>query len=387
MKITWLILGAGLLLLFWCMDQVAASDRTLHRICVAGKLFSVTLLLWISKNPYVALLYELCFFPKPKEQKTTVFGYCLPAALGMAGAAVILCVSENHENRIRTGMLVFFLLLLMVTAEFVVDLLMKKNRELSAQVKQNAVGELRMKNLNRELTIQSHSAEHDARLEERETIARNIHNVVGHTITSAIVSLQAYEVLAEVQPERAKEKLNTTSERMHLALEEIRRVVRVMDADTEEISIVDFARILKDELVQFVTDTELQATHNLDGYGEETQEFQKQLWVEKKNAEFLHSVLTECLNNGVRHGGATAFMVQLIHDHEHIQLVVQDNGCGFDGKNETEQKICLENGFGLRKIMDYVRKNGGSAEYSGEAGFRVQVTLPLIAGSSENNEK
>lgn len=404
----WLILGLGVFLMFWSMDQIVAQYRNLHCFCVVCKLVSATLLLWITKSPYTALLYELSFLPKKRERNKLLLRYGGPALLCLAGAVSALVLFET-EQPIRKGFVIAGLVIVVVASEIVVDLLVEKNRALSAQVVQNALGELKVKNLNRELALRSQTAEHNARLEERENIARNIHNVVGHTITSALVSMQAYEVLAETQPERAKDKLNAASDRMHLALEEIRRVVRVMDADTEEIGIADFARLLFTEIEQFVTDTERKVTQNLEefilskaaekndsetaaaGTAQQntagTEGYAAELILEKKNAELLHSVLTECLNNGVRHGSATEFFVYLDADSAHVRLTVQDNGCGFGNRNETEKKICLENGYGLRKIQDYVQKNGGSAEFDGDDGFRVQVMLPLLVQAAEGKEQ
>jgi signal transduction histidine kinase len=256
-----------------------------------------------------------------------------------------------------------------------------KNKQLYHQMVSTALNEQKVKSLNREISLRSQVAERNARLEERENIARNIHNVVGHTITSALVSLQAYEVLKEADPNRAEGKLSATSERMHLALEEIRRAVRVLDAETEDISLQDFCSLLATEADKFSTDTEIKIVHNF------AESHDKELRVEKRTCEFLHSVLTECLNNGIRHGGATQFFVHLTYDTSHIRLVVSDDGKGFEGLSVVEQKKRLENGYGLRKMKDYVQTHAGTFKVDGEDGFQVQVELPLVVAAEEKGEQ
>ncbi len=108
--------------------------------------------------------------------------------------------------------------------------------------------------------------------------------------------------------------------------------------------------------------------------------------MEKSTCEFLHSVLTECLNNGVRHGGATRFFAHLSFDAAHIKLVVSDDGKGFGDLTETERRKRLEKGYGLRKIKEYVQTHAGFFKIE-EDGFQVQVELPLVAITEQKGEE
>lgn len=375
------ILGFGIFL--QCMDSTLYEDKKFHALCVAGKLLLTAALLWCVPVLFFSLLGYFCFFPKA-EEKPWIYAMQTGGTLFLGAGCVFLPSGAYAAGAdVKVFGVFCVVVFLMLAAELVVRTMERKNSALYAQVKQTAIGELKVKNLNRKLAVRSQTAEHNARLAEREAIARNIHNVVGHTITAALVSMQASEVLAKTQPVRAKEKRDAATERMHLALEEIRRVVRVMDADTGQISIRDFAGLLVDEADKFVMDTELKLTHNLGEYLRTNlqtgrREDLPEVMVEKQNAVFLHSVLTECINNGIRHGAATEFFVYLLHDSEHIRLTVQDNGRGFEHRNAREIEDCLEQGYGLKKITEYVQENGGSIEIDGSEGFRVQVMLPLL---------
>lgn len=364
-----LLLGGWLLL--QCYDVIIREEKKLHFFCVIGKLLVTVGFLVLYPIPFLALLFFFVFYPKTETKGINYFLLSVQTALPI-GASVLCMLYGSADGAGVAVFAVTVLALMFAVKEFGIRSVLLKNEQLYRQMEYAALNEVKVKNLNREISVRSQVAERNARLEEREHIARNIHNVVGHTITSALVSLQAYEVLKEADPQKAEGKLSATSERMHLALEEIRRAVRVLDEETEEISLQDFCNLLTAEAEKFSMDTEIRILHN---FGEISQ---KNIFVEKRTCEFLHSVLTECLNNGIRHGNATGFFVHLTYDTAHIQLEISDDGAGFAGISAAEQRKRLDKGYGLRKMKEYVQGHGGTFRVEGENGFKVQVALPLV---------
>ena len=86
----------------------------------------------------------------------------------------------------------------------------------------------------------------------------------------------------------------------------------------------------------------------------------------------LCNALKECISNGLRHGGATAFWVELKPEFGQVKLLVSDNGCGVDvGK--------LKKGFGLTAMLESAERLGGSLELTSEEedGLEVVVRLPI----------
>lgn len=362
-----------------CYDIIVREDVRAHLLCVSGKILLTAGFLLLYPAPFFALLYFFAFYPKTERSGISLRLFGVQVLL-TAGAALFCVFGESVWNQLVTAAGVFLPALFLAAAEFGIRSLVLKNRVLYRQMEKTALSELKVKNLNREIGVRSQTAEQNARLEEREHIARNIHNVVGHTITAALVSLQAYGVLKETQPVRAEGKLTAASERMHLALEEIRRAVRVLDAETEEIDMRDFCSLLATEMEKFSSDTELRMVHNFSEFCGTN----RKVMLEKRTCEFLHSVLTECLNNGIRHGAATAFLVFLAYDAAHIRLTVSDDGRGFDGLAPAEQKRRLEQGYGLRKMKDYAEHHGGTFQFRAENGFWVRVEIPLAEGGGKN---
>ncbi len=236
-----------------------------------------------------------------------------------------------------------------------------------------ALGELREKKLNEELRIKNYLSDRNARLEERENISRSIHNSVGHSITAAIMTLDAADMLFDSSPERAREKLGAANERIRGSLASIRRAVRVLDSDDKPIPMSDLCDSLEAICDSFTMDTGITVRANLSGCEPES-------LVRPKHAELFCSAAGELLSNGLRHGNATSFILSLTSDSRHIQLVVTDNGQSDFNDSNRERRI--QNGFGLKKLISFCERNGGKAEFSNPNGFKSVITLPIIEEES-----
>lgn len=231
-----------------------------------------------------------------------------------------------------------------------------------------AVNELYAKKLNQELVIKNYLVDKTARLEERENISRNIHNSVGHSITAAIMTLDAADLLFDADPVKAREKMNTANERIRGSLASIRQAVRVLDLDSSFVSVSDFMSELTAVTDQFMMDTRIKIYTDFTNVSMEVE-------IPHEHTEFLTGALQELLSNGVRHGKADHFTVRLTGDSRHLKLSVQDNGTSdFSEENKKER---IEQGFGLKKIGSYAKRCGGTVECVNENGFKTEILLLL----------
>lgn len=258
--------------------------------------------------------------------------------------------------------------LIFITEHLVISYLSAKG-QISRAVSVTAVNEMYEKKLNQELIIKNYLADKNARLEERENISRNIHNSVGHSITAAIMTLDAADMLFEASPQRAREKMNAANERIRTSLSSIRHAVRVLDSENRLVSTSDFISQLSAVSDSFVMDTAMQVNSDFS-------DIQTDTAIPHEHAEFLTGALQELLSNGVRHGNADRFTVIITADSGHIKLSVSDNGkSDFSSANSSQR---IQNGFGLKKLISYAKRCGGSADFSNKNGFRSEISLPLM---------
>ena len=220
------------------------------------------------------------------------------------------------------------------------------------------------------LMAQSAFVDRQARMEEREKISRDIHNSVGHTITAAIVALEAAEAVSEKDPEAAAEKIRVAEMRMRGSLQVIRKTVRLLDEEDAFLPVSELVRTLTLCVRQFELDTEANVIQQFD----ELEEQALQLEIPSTDVQFLYGALQECLTNSVRHGHATEIRVALLAERSGLTLTVQDNGSGA-GESQDEL-LASPKGFGLQKMESYLAKAGGTLRTENRNGFRVELTLP-----------
>ena len=300
----------------------------------------------------------------------------LPLRFASAGVVYIIITVIFTKGEARLAKSILGLLLMYALAAFfyairrLFEWLEERSSETQNQIRISNLREMHEKQLNRKLVLQKFMADKNARLMERETISRNIHNSVGHSITAAVMTLDAADMLFDVSPEDARRKVNDANERIRGSLESIRRAVRVMDEEAKEVSLNDFLCEVETVADRFITDTTMRADILAPDPVPE-------LMIPHEHVEFLIGALQEFLTNGAKHGHADRYLISVSADSANLRMEVKDNGHSEDFSEENaRQKI--EQGFGLKKIESYVKNAGGTCKFTNEEGFRATVTLPVL---------
>ena len=280
-------------------------------------------------------------------------------------------VGVGHSGRevammIVLGSIIYFSVMIVLILKGLVRRQQRRAALERQRIQNSNLNEMHEKRLNRELTKQNYLADKNARLVERENISRNIHNSVGHSITAAIMTLDAADMLYDVKPDEARKRMNDANERIRGSLESIRRAVRTLDDEAETMPVSDLKAAMDGIIDDFVMDTERHVDRIYDV---------PDIQIPREHAEFLTGVLEELLTNGVKHGGATKFVVILTGDSAHIKLEVKDNGRSDFG--EANSKARIEKGFGVKKIVSYAERCGGKTGFVNDEGFRAFVELPV----------
>lgn len=359
---------SGFLLIFSTMDFIFSDKKPTHGLLSAAKIATCLSLCFLSGVWFIFILLSF-IIPETKGRNILVF------VLPMAGyitfrAASFTGSSEQTARFLLECFLIIFGGLLILLIERGISQIMYNREKLYEALCRSADEELQEKQMNKELSIKNYLMARNARLEEREKISRNIHNSVGHTITAAIMALDAAQAVYGKSPQIAWEKISVADERIHQSLSEIRGAVRMLDEDEKAIPMEIFISRLTDEISRFRTETGIKIRDNLS----ETSILKT---IPSEKAVFLQSVLLEALTNGVRHGNATAFAVILVQDSSHVSFCIEDNGktTGHLSKEQISER--LNNGFGLKKIKEYAEYCGGSVKIRHGDGFRLTVELPL----------
>ena len=192
-----------------------------------------------------------------------------------------------------------------------------------------------------------------AALAERERIARDLHDVLGHSLTNIALKAELAAKLIGRDPARAAVELEEIAEVTRKALGQVRQTVRgYRSAGLEgELANAKLAlhaaginQRLELEKVELVSDAE----------------------------QVLAIALREAITNVIRHSGARRCVIRLLDHEGGVRLEIEDDGCGGDA----------ELGTGLAGIKRRMAEFGGSVDLSGRGGFRVRLTLPAIRSSN-----
>jgi signal transduction histidine kinase len=95
--------------------------------------------------------------------------------------------------------------------------------------------------------------------------------------------------------------------------------------------------------------------------------------LDKKFENNLYRIAQELINNALKHAHATEIIVQLIQEHNRINLTVQDNGKGFDTRILEKTKSS-----GIANIRSRVESLNGWLEITSELGQGTEITIEYI---------
>lgn len=201
-------------------------------------------------------------------------------------------------------------------------------------------------------------------LQERQRIAREIHDTAGHSITTVIMQTEAAKLIVEENPQEAKRKIIAANLQAKNALEELRESVHLLAGDTERVN-------LKSALERIIHDS-------CDGTDIAIRYDIEDIVCSPAKRRYLCNSLKEGISNGLRHGHATAFYFELREEKGVLKFLLSDNGIGADmGTFKT--------GFGMRSMRSRAESLGGKVHFSAmpEEGFEISIQLP----ADEKKEK
>ncbi len=190
---------------------------------------------------------------------------------------------------------------------------------------------------------------------ERTRIAREIHDSLGHTLTTLDVQLEVAQKLRERNPEQALQALDTAKTLASQCLEDVRRAlqtIRQNDFDLRETLFSLVEQVKRNQAFDIHLEVDLPT-------------------LPLQTSHQLYCILQEGLINVQKHAQATKVTLRTWTADDFLSLQLEDNGRGFD----LEQP---RTGFGLRGMEERVQLLGGHLKIvtAEGRGTQIQVTIP-----------
>jgi signal transduction histidine kinase len=202
--------------------------------------------------------------------------------------------------------------------------------------------------------------ENQATLEERNRIAREIHDSLGHSLTALNLQLETALKLWQSNPGKAETFLATAKELGSKALNDVRQSVSTMRSNP-----------LQEQSLEHAIASLAESFHRSNGI----------LPIYQINLEYplppeintaIYRITQESLTNISKYAYATEVKLELATARGNLRLIIQDNGRGFDlGQNTT--------GFGLHSMRDRTLALGGEFNINSApgSGCKITVNIPL----------
>ena len=202
-------------------------------------------------------------------------------------------------------------------------------------------------------------------LEERNRIAREIHDTLAQGFTGVVVQLEALEQALEESPAEVSGHLSRAKSLARESLNEARRSVRALVPGALEQRSLD--AVLKDEILRFSTSGPEKASFRLSG---------KKRDLPSNIQAALLRICQESLANVRRHARATEVTVELSFNHKAAWLSVEDDGVGID--MDAVKATDGVGGFGLIAMEQRARLLKGSLRVTTEEGngTLVEARIP-----------
>ena len=225
------------------------------------------------------------------------------------------------------------------------------------------ISEEKLKQAKEELELYGASITELAVLKERNRISRDIHDSVGHALSTAIIQLNAMEVIASKENSSVAPLALNLREFLKNCLQEVREAISTLKP-SEYQTYQELYRI--EELIENFK--------KLSGMNVRLT-ISKQKWeLSPKMGLTLYRAIQETLSNALRHGQATDASISIHFSPDHVVLTAENNGIGCPN---------FQKGVGLTSMSERVSEVNGKVHFiPSTVGFKIRITIPKGKGES-----
>ena len=331
-----------------------------------------------SKGIFLLILAEnMRFFPKSRLKLPIAVGMCLlylaidADMISVYGRMIpITQYLQYYQSQVRVileGILnmaeALNMLLFLIYMLFLIRIQTnEKERVLELNDELNQVNS-KLQEANLQLERYARESEKMAETRERNRLAREIHDTLGHTLTGIIAGLDACVAIMDIAPEATKMQLQAITDVARQGMTDVRRSVKALRPDAlEKLSLEEALKKSIEEMRQ-ATQAEIRysCTAELRHFSEDEE-------------DVIYRIVQESITNSIRHGHADQIKIEIRRVYNKLQIYIADNGIGCEE---------VKKGFGLHHMEERIQMLQGSLEYESKNGFTVRVELPVRWGQEE----
>ncbi|WP_164667298.1 sensor histidine kinase [Virgibacillus doumboii] len=200
-------------------------------------------------------------------------------------------------------------------------------------------------------------------LEERQRIARDLHDILGQKLSLIGLKSDLAGKLMSIEPDKAKNEINDIHQTARTALKEVREMVSDMKGAKLEDEMVRVQQVLEAAQIEFHLEGNLELT---------------------KTPPLVENVLSMCLKeavtNIVKHSQATSCTVSIEQSPNELRMEVKDNGTGMEERIDFYKENGLQ---GMKERLEFVN---GSLEIKSSNGTLLTIRVPNVVQQTKLEE-
>lgn len=192
---------------------------------------------------------------------------------------------------------------------------------------------------------------------ERNRVAQEIHDNLGHSLIALNMNLDVAEKIMEIDKIKAKELIKKSQILTKESIDNLRKAVYTLKEEKNITLIKSIEKIVYDIENTGRIKVVLDADENVEK-------------ISPKYNKIIYTTIKECLTNSIKHGQADKININISLDRDNVYVCIKDNGLGCHN---------LFKGNGLLGIEDRIGEIGGFINYTFKAreGFEIEIELPL----------
>lgn len=353
-----LAIGAGLIISYVVRNMVAMNFPSKIPFYMADSVL-LFLLSYFIGDRMISTLY-LCILTDFYLSSKSTISNAIISVFYFISYIVILSLSKHVQpNQILS--FIFNEIITFAICYVIINLcivILDKNETIQKNLETVSERETKLKEAYQEL-------ENVTILQERNRIAKEMHDTTGHSITTIIMQTEAAKLLIDSNPEEAKRKIISANMQAISALEEMRNSVHVLSGKDSEF---DLKLNLERVIAETMEGTDIVIRSKIDD------EVKR---VDYAAARLIYGALKEGLSNGIRHGKSNAFFFELKMTENGFSFLLSDNGTGTDR---------IVPGFGLKQMTEQFENIGYRVKFQSEKdeGFEISIFKNLRRGKKHD---
>lgn len=272
--------------------------------------------------------------------------------------AYLTYYTANAQGIVKAVVNIFTSINLILFVLYMVMLVQSQHREKERIQSLNA----QLNEANEKLRAYALQAEHMAETRERNRLAREIHDTIGHALTGIVAGIDACIATFEAMPEFTRQQLPKIRESALRGITDVRRSVKKLRPD--DLERLPLKEALQTMIKDFSASTGMEIVFETDDWPSGLREDEE---------EVIYRVVQEGITNANQHGHASRVSVSIRGGAVWLRIRIADNGTGC---------TTVKPDFGLRHMQERLELLKGTLQYYSRDGFVIEAAIPMHRGGN-----